>query len=330
MRKISILSAAHIHTKGFIESIVKEKLFEIAAIYDDVPSRGEAYAKQAGGRFESSREKILQDSSIEGIIITSENTSKQPLLLDAIRAGKAILCEKPVALSAGQASEIREALKAHPRTRLVSGYYMPYGAQGRTLKHFLASGKLGKPLSIQYRNCHMGAFGRWFDNPDLAWFTRKDQAAGGGFLDLGTHAIHYLAWLFGPGEKVSAMIENQAGLYPDVDDTGRALIKFKNGVLAGVEAGWISHSGTNAFLLTGERGYVQQSGDNLEFTPAGGKAEILPAKEGAPSGVKRLASLLEGKIPEAEWRGDVESFLDAAVIMEACYKSQEEGRCIKI
>ena len=121
MKKIAFLSAAHIHTKGFIEAIMKEKLFEIAAVWDDVPSRGETYARQAGGTFVSNRKDILADPVIEGVIITSENTSKQPLLLDAIRAGKAIMCEKPVALSSKEAGQIRKALVAQPQARVVSG-----------------------------------------------------------------------------------------------------------------------------------------------------------------------------------------------------------------
>lgn len=330
MKKIAFLSAAHIHTKGFIETIRKDRLFAIAAVWDDVRSRGERYAAMAGGRFVRDRRDILADPTIEGVIITPENRSKQPLLLEAIRAGKAIMCEKPVALTAKEAAAIRAALKRNPKARMISGYYLPYGSRGRSLKAFLASGKLGKPLSVQFRNCHHGAIARWFDNPDLAWFTRMRQAGGGAFLDLGTHAVHYLTWLFGPATQVTALIENQSRIYPDVDDAGKALIQFHNGPLANVEASWVSHAGTNSFLLTGERGFVVESGEGLTFTPAGGTPQPIPVRPGVPGGVRRLAALMDGKIPAAEWRADAISFLRAAVIMEACYASATLGRTIRI
>jgi hypothetical protein len=129
---------------------------------------------------------------------------------------------------------------------------------------------------------------------------------------------------------VSALIENQAGLYPDVDDTGRALVKFRSGLLASVEAGWLSHSWSNALLLTTEKGFVEQRGDNLEFTPAGGKPEVLEAKPGVPSGVKRLKALLEGELDESLVQSDIKTFLDAAEAMEACYKSSESGQTINL
>ena len=156
------------------------------------------------------------------------------------------------------------------------------------------------------------------------------MAGGGGFLDLGTHAVHFLTWLFGPVESASAMVLNQTGLYPGIDDTGRAILKFRNGVLAGVEAGWTSHSGANPFLLTGTKGAVQEVGGKLQFTPAGGKPVLLPVKPSVPTGVRRLAALMAGRIPEREWRADVESFLAAGEAMEACYRSAATGRTIRL
>jgi 1,5-anhydro-D-fructose reductase (1,5-anhydro-D-mannitol-forming) len=330
MRKVAFLSAAHIHTKGFIETIRRDRLFEIAAVWDDVPKRGATYAEQAGGRFVARRGDVLRDPSIEGVIITSENTTKLPLVLEAIRAGKAIMCEKPVAMGQAGAAAIRRALRASRSAKLVSGYYVPYGSFGRTLKAFLASGRLGKPLAVQYRNCHQGAFGRWFDSPDLAWFTKKRLAGGGGFLDLGTHAVHALTWLFGPVESASAIILNQTGLYPGIDDTGRAILRFRSGVLAGVEAGWTSHGGGNPFFITGTKGVVEEKDGKLRFTPAGGKPQWLTPKPSVPVGVRRLAALMAGRIPEREWRADVESFLQAGEAMEACYRSAATGRTIRL
>jgi predicted dehydrogenase len=330
MRRVAFLSAAHIHTGGFIETIRKEKLFDIVAVWDAVPKRGRMYAERAGGRFVANRRDILKDRSIEGVVITSENTTKLPLLLDAIRAGKAIMCEKPVAMTRPGAAAIRRAMKSSRRAKLVSGYGIPYGSFGRTLKAFLASGRLGQPLSIQYRNCHQGAFARWFDSPDLAWFTKKKLAGGGGFLDLGTHAVHFLTWLFGPVGTASAVVVNQTGSYPNIDETGRAILHFRNGVLAGVEAGWTSHAGDNPFLLTGTTGVVREADGKLQFTPAGGKPMILRPKPGVPGGVRRLAALMAGRIPEREWRSDVESFLLAAEAMEACYRSSSTGRTIRL
>lgn len=78
----------------------------------------------------------------------------------------------------------------------------------------------------------------------------------GGFADTGTHALDVLMWLMGDVEAVSADIRTVTNRYAGCDETGQAIIRFRNGVTASLSAGWIEPENPLALLVAGTEGHA--------------------------------------------------------------------------
>jgi predicted dehydrogenase len=206
------------------------------------------------------------------------------------------------------------------------GYFQPFSEAMQGVIQILDSGVLGTLTHARYRNAHHAAYGRWFDSPDVAWFTDPDLAGGGAFMDMGTHAVHLLRTLLGPVEKVLATIDNVSGIYPKVDDTGTAFLRFKSGVLATVEASWVQTGGLSGLEVTGSEG-------TLYHDPRSGYVTAVPREdpkpvadgEAKPKQIDRLVGAIEGTVDDGELEADLACSADAVAIMEACYLSNESG-----
>ncbi len=326
MPNIALLSAAHIHTKGFLKAIAEKPGCKLVGVWDDVADRGQRYAVEYGARFEPDLKWLLRSRDVDGFIICAENTRHLPLLKAAIPAKKPIFCEKPFVTTTAEARVAMRLIRKHG-TIVHMGYMMPFEKTMRGAVKLLAEGALGTLTHMRIRNAHDAAYGRWFDSPDLAWFTDPDLAGGGAFMDLGTHAVHLARTVFGPVEKVCAAIGNVSHQYPRVDDYGLALFKFTSGVMGVVEASWIQRGGISWFEVAGSTSVLYDlPGKGL--VTAAPKTEPVPVPPGEPrpTRVDRLIAAIEGTVSREELDADLASAVDAVAIMEACYKSARTGR----
>jgi predicted dehydrogenase len=331
MSRIAFLSTAHIHTKGFVENVLKAGDGRVvAAVWDDVAERGRRYAEMAKAPFVPELEAVLRDPAIDAFVICAENTRHLPLLRRTLPVGKPVFCEKPLVTSTAELAEVKDLLAAHPTT-LFCGYFQPFAADMLAAAELVRGGAFGKITRIRYRNAHHAAYGRWFDNPDLAWFYDPALSGGGAFMDMGTHAIHLARTLFGPVSEAFAIIGNHSSQYPTCDDYGIAQLKFTNGILGTIEAAWTQTGGIGGLEIVG-------SEKSLWNTPAGyvvgapGKAAeplaaVLPGgmPTGRPSRMDRLVAAIRGELSAEELRADLDAAIDAVSIMEACYASARAG-----
>lgn len=328
--RIAFLSTAHIHTKEFIAQIVKgQDGRKVAVVWDDVADRGKRYAETAQAPFEPDLDKVLQDPSVDGFIICAENTRHLHLLEKALPTGKPVFCEKPLVTSTRDLALVKTLLAQYPTT-LFCGYFLPFGAELGGAKKLIDSGALGRVTRFRYRNAHHAAYGRWFDNPDLAWFTNPDLAGGGAFMDMGTHAIHLARSIFGPVREVSALIENHSGQYPAVDDCGIAQLRFASGVIGTIEAGWTQTGGIGGLEAVGSEKTLWHNGKNYVVGAPGKPPEDLVPGEAQPTRVDRLVAVLRGEIPASDLKKDLEAILDSVAIMEACYASAKAGKWVPV
>ncbi|MFA7343096.1 MAG: Gfo/Idh/MocA family oxidoreductase [Terrimicrobiaceae bacterium] len=323
---IAFLSTAHIHTRDFLKNIADATDGRaVTAIWDDVPERGRRCAESSGARFEPDLDALLADPGIDGFIVCAENTRHLALLEKVLPVGKPVLCEKPLVVSPSDLKRVRELLARHPAP-LFSGYFMPFSGEMRAVSRVLAEGRLGAVTDIRCRCAHFAAYGRWFDDPDLAWFTDPGLAGGGGFMDMGAHAIHLVRSLFGPVESVLAVIENRSGVYDKVDDGGTALLKMASGALCTIEAGWRRSGGILMGLEAVGTGKTlwKEGADYVTGTRKETPEAIAPI-EPLPTRVDRLAAVIRGEFPREELQKDLEINLDSVAIMAACYESARTG-----
>jgi len=325
MTRIAVLSTAHIHTRGFLDGIAASDDGRAATVvWDDVPERGKRYAEEFGARFEGDLGQVLADDAVDAFLICAENTRHLDLLEAVVPVGKPIMCEKPV-LTTGTDVRALVALRAEHPTPIVTGYFQPYGGTMNRVALMVGNREFGEITRVRFRNAHHAAYGRWFDNPDLAWFTDPELSGGGAFMDMGTHAIQLLRTLFGPVDRVWARIENHCGAYPACDDYGFALLEFRNGILGQVEAAWTQTGGPKGLEIVGSHGALwNQDGGYVTGGP-GCKPRPVPAGAPRPDRVDRLVAVQRGEVSPEEVERELVHSLDAVAIMEAAYASAEFG-----
>jgi predicted dehydrogenase len=113
------------------------------------------------------------------------------------------------------------------------------------LREQLAKGAFGRITRASAWNCHAGSLGGWFDEKPgnvaetWRWMADPKVAGVGAFGDLGTRSLDILMWLLGPVESVSAEVRVVTGRYGDCDETGTAIVRMKDGVVATLVAGWV-------------------------------------------------------------------------------------------
>ncbi len=324
---IAFISTAHIHTKGFIEDILKgTDGRQVAALWDDDAERGRRYAQMAGAPFEPDLAVLLKKPGIDGFVICAENTRHLPLLREVLPLGKPVFCEKPLVTSLEDLREIRALVKKYP-TALFCGYFQPWSGSIRAVAKLIAEGAVGKVTRIRYRNAHHAAYGRWFDNPDLRWFTDPALSGGGAFMDMGTHALHLVRTVFGPVREVWAEIGNHSGAYPAVDDFGIAQLRFASGVLGTVEAAWTQTGGIGGLEVTGSEKTIWNTEAGYVIT--GTKEPIAPLA-GGPTRIDRLVAIFEGKIDRAALQADLDATMDTVAIMAAGYAAAKTGAWVAV
>jgi predicted dehydrogenase len=325
MPNIAILSTAHIHTKSFIENLVKATDGRKAyAIWDDIADRGQRYAQSCGAKFTGNLDELLSDKAVDGFIICAENTRHLPLLKKALPAGKPVFCEKPLVTNTAELREVAGLLKRYP-TKLHCGYFQPFTGSMLAAASLIQQNAFGKITRVKFRNAHHAAYGRWFDNPDLAWFHNPALSGGGAFMDMGTHAIHLLRTLFGPVTEVWATIRNEAGIYLNVDDYGIAQLRFASGVLGTVEAAWTQTGGPGGLEIVGSAATLWNNGKEYVISkPREAAIPLAPLPE-KPKTADRLIATIRGEVTDAELSTDLAAAMDAVAIMEAAYTSSQTG-----
>ncbi len=330
MANIAFVSTAHIHTKPFIEQALKaadgRKIF---GVWDDIPDRGKRYAELAKSRFFANLDELLANKEVDGFVICAENTQHLPLLKKLLPVEKPIFCEKPLVTSTADLKEVRNLLAKHP-VPVFCGYMNPFSENMTGIASLLKSQALGKITRIRMVNAHHAAYGRWFDSPDLQWFTNPELSGGGAFMDMGTHAVHLVRTLFGPVKEVWADMGNHSANYTAVDDWGMAQLRFVSGVVGSLTAAWTQTGGIGGLEILGEKAAIWNTADG--YVVGGPGLETKPLKNGPkyPDRMDRLVAAIRKEIPEDGLKVDLEVTLDAVAIMEAAYCSAKSGKWEKV
>lgn len=241
-------------------------LHTVADITEDAAARA---ARQFGfAHWTGDWRTIIDDAEIDVVNITAPNALHKEMSMAAIRAGKHVYCEKPLAPMADDAREMTEAAEAAGIKTQVGFNYIcnPMFALAREM---IQSGELGEIRS--YRGYHAEDYMTDASGP---YTFRHDPAGGGAFADLGSHTLATAEYLLGPITRVMGDTLNVIGERPDgkggtrqvqVDDIGRAFLRFQNGASGTVEASWIAtgQKMSHDFEVYGSKGGLTFSGERL-------------------------------------------------------------------
>jgi predicted dehydrogenase len=198
--------------------------------------------------------KIWSDPAIVAVVICSETNRHHDLVLAAAKAGKHIFAEKPLGITAKESYAMADAIEK-ANLLFTTGYFMRTDPKHLFLKDEIAKGHFGKITRARGSNCHGGSLGGWFDK-EWRWMADPKIAGVGAFGDLGTHKLDILMWLLGDVESVTADVKVVTGRYGDCDESGEALLQFRNGVIGTLAAGWVDVDDPVQLLISGTEAHA--------------------------------------------------------------------------
>ena len=198
-----------------------------------VASRGLDRAQAAADRYGNCRahgqyEDLLADPEVEAVYVPLPNHLHAEWVKRAANAGKHVLCEKPMALTASQAQEMADHC-AQRQVRLMDGFMWPHHPRTQKLRDTIAAGTIGTVQKV------VSAFTFKMDEFDANAFRLQPEAGGGGLYDVGCYCI-FATRLFMGAEPTSVVAKAQQYNGVDVDLT--AILTFADGRTAHFDCGF--------------------------------------------------------------------------------------------
>jgi predicted dehydrogenase len=236
--KVGMISYEHIHAE-FRSRALSEMPdeVEIVAIADDDEVRGREAQRKFGGTYFADYRELLKREELDLIFIHSANLKHKQMVLDTIRAGHALFCEKPIATNSEDALEMTLAAEKSGLRNTV-GFCSRYIPDAERAKQIIDQGLLGRVISVQ---AVIGLAGiREIGCPAYMADWMEDPLAGGGgaLIDEGAHAFDLLLWLVGDIEAVSCAKQNINKPQLAVEDSAITLIRFRGGALGSLSTLW--------------------------------------------------------------------------------------------
>ena len=226
--RVALLSFAHVHAGGYAELLTQMPDAELVAIADDAEARGQAAAERFGVEFVPDWREAVARDDVDAVVICSENVHHAEMTIAAARAGKHVLCEKPLATTMEDA-EAMIAACAKAGVKLQTAFPVRFSAPAVAFRDAIRAGRVGTPLAVIARNpgrCPMG----WFVDPDLA--------GGGAVMDHTVHVIDVLRHIF-DAEVTEVYAEADTRIYDiPVDDTGLVMFRMSNGLRGSLDTSW--------------------------------------------------------------------------------------------
>jgi predicted dehydrogenase len=216
-----ILSTAKIGVEKVIPAMQKGRLTEVVALASRSAAKAGKVAQQLSiPRSYGSYAELLADPAVDAIYNPLPNDQHVPWSIAALDAGKHVLCEKPLGLSAAEARQLQDAGKRRPHLKLMEAFMYRHHPQWRKTKELVTNGQIGPLRTIQT------FFSFYNDDPSNI---RHNPAMGGGALmDIGCYAISLSRWLFAAEpQRVLGWVEYDPRF--QVDCLASAMLDFGHG-----------------------------------------------------------------------------------------------------
>lgn len=342
--RVGLIGAGGIATAAHLPGWEKVQDAEVVAVADIRKSLAQAVADQYGipHVFTDYKDLIRQD--LDAVDICVPNQLHTPIVLAALRAGRHVLCEKPLAVTTAEIRQMGRAADAKGLI-LMTGQHMRFLSHSQAVKRWAETGALGEVYHARVR-----AMRRAF-LPPLPSFLDPRLSGGGPCMDIGVHALDCCLWVMGDAKpvRVTGTTKNNFGkthIIPgmwgewdreqmNVEDFAAGFVHFDNGATMTVECSWLGHQEEKEDLswqLFGAKSGVQWP--SLKYSSALNgiflDGTLMPAKEdilGHHAEIAASAEAILKKLPSpVPWTQS----LRVTAILEAIYKSATQEREIRI
>lgn len=276
--KVGVIGTGSISNEH-IQAYLKNPRVELYAFCDINQEQLTMMAEKYGvTRTYTDMNEMLALKELDAVSVCTWNSAHCPCTIAALNAGKHVLCEKPMALNAEEARQMKEAAEKNGKLLMI-GFVRRYGNDCEIMEDFVNSGYFG---DIYYSKA---TYLRRNGNPG-GWFGDKSRSGGGPLIDLGVHVIDLTRYLMGSpkpvsvygatfqkllnrpniiGEKGYTSSTRAEKVICDVEDLATAMIRYDNGSVLHFEA---------SFSLN-----IKKDEGKIEFFGTKGGAKMDPELE---------------------------------------------------
>jgi predicted dehydrogenase len=299
-----VVGVGDITRKRVLPAILAEPRSRLVGIV----TRDAAKAEPYGVRSFSDLDSALTESDAEAVYIATPVFLHAPQTIAALRAGRHVLCEKPMALNYADSLAMQRASEDTRRTLGIAYYRRMYPKVDRA-RELIEAGVIGRPVFAEATSHD------WF-NPlgtSRAWLADPKLSGGGPLRDVGSHRIDLMNYLF--GKPINAIGHMSTLVQPlEVEDNATVTIEYEGGVRGVVDVRWHSRVTRDEFRVRGTEGEIDLSPLNgPELVHPGGVERIAAAENlHYPCVEDFVNAILRGILP----RSYGESALAAEWVME--------------
>lgn len=330
--RYGVVGCGAIAQRRHIPECINNPDSKLVALCDPNLERIEGISKAYGGSAKCYTDyaQMLKDPNVDAVVVAGPNSMHASQSIEALQAGKHVLCEKPMATT-------REEAKAMMATATKAGKYLMIGLNQRLMpphrraKEILDSGRLGRVIAFRTAFQHPGPEG-WSVDGGKSWFFQKGSAFMGVTGDLGVHKADLLRWLLGQeftevGGFISTLDKKGPdGKLIDLDDNAFLKLKTDKGVLGSMILSWTNYGPEeNYTILFCEKGVLSIGTDptyGVIVDYRNGEKELHKVGEMStntkqvPSGIidSFTENILNGKAPAID---GVEGYRSLDVILTA-------------
>ena len=248
--KIGIIGCGGIANSKHMPALKKMDDVQMVAFCDIVEERAKKAAEEfgvEGAKYYTDYKELLKDESIEVVHVCTPNREHSFITVDALEAGKHVMCEKPMAINTEEAQKMLDAAKRTGKM-LTIGYQNRFRPDSQYLKKACDAGELGE---IYYGKAHAI---RRRAVPTWGVFLNEYEQGGGPLIDIGTHALDLTLWMMNNYEPkmVVGSVFKKLGHQTDtgnawgdwdpdkftVEDSAFGYIVMKDGATIVLESSW--------------------------------------------------------------------------------------------
>lgn len=258
--KFGVIGAGKISRYRHLPEIKMNKHAEVYSVCDVVETRAAEMAQLYGCTAFTDYRQLLDDPELNAVIIATPNTFHAEMTIDALRQGKHVLCEKPMATNLVEAQQMLDAAKVSGKQLMIAHNQRLEPAHIKA-RQILQSGKLGKVLSFTSIFGHPGCE-YWAIDGENTWFFKNELAGLGVLGDLAVHKLDLMRYLLDDNYvEAFSFIDTLAKTYPDgrmidVEDNAICLMRTEKGALGTIITSWTYSKEDNSTKIFAENGVL--------------------------------------------------------------------------
>jgi predicted dehydrogenase len=282
--KVGILRFEHYHANFWTKAFQQSDDADLIGFWEPDDDLAEAAIATHGLRRYTDGDALI--SACDAVAICSATARHVPLVEQAAVAGKAILCEKPIANTAAGGRAIRDIVAATGVTFMQS-FPKRFDPINHEIRDIVASGDLGDITMVRVRHGHN--HGTQTPSFGDGWFADPAMSGGGTLIDEGVHAADFLRWVFGDPQSVCATVSSAALGLP-VEDSAIALFKWPGGLIGEVSTSWSFAAADTSIDIYGTKGSILLGAVDIASRPNRDKDYLRVFKLDGASGSWRSSA----------------------------------------